>query len=408
MNPKLIISLVLGAAVTMAAAMVLTRRNVAATAPAKLEGLILPELKDRVNDVAAIRVQFGSSDKGLMELTRAGNDWVLANRASYPAKFDRVKSLLVQMAELSKDQELTSKPENYARLGVQEPSQWKEPVVDPSGQTATPPEGVAPTQVTLKDAKGGEIASLIVGDVKWGTVPQSYVRRPTEARAWRASGRVEAPRSMTELIELEFVKVPQARVKSAVVTLASGGVVEAKKTAPADASFVLQNVPEGRKARAGSADSLGGVLASVSLEDVAAIDSIDFAGKEGSNVVKAATLEVRTFDGLVLIAELADREGQTWSKWSAAIDESVTVPEGATGLSKPEEVKAEVAKLNEKFSRFAFAIPAWKSNIMKSTMDSLLEQPTPEGGTPPGGMPPGMPGGMPALPPGMTMPPSGQ
>lgn len=371
MSRTTLIALILVAALAVVAATLVTRQQSASVAAAGAKGKIFDGLTARVNDVAEVRVQRGSAADGLVTLKRsAAGAWELADRGAYPAKFEKVKEVIVGLAELEKEEELTSRPEGYKTLGVQDPSSVK------------PEEGAAsaeavPTLITLKDDKGAELASLIVGQTKWGQVPTVYVRKPGEAASWLASGRLEIPAQLTGWVEAEFLKVPRERIKLASTTQPDGGVLVVERTSPTDANFAVQNVPEGKKLRSPAVgDSLAIGLASVALDDVAPIETINFAG--GSGWTPGPKAEFRTFDGLMILVELVDNGPRTWAKFGAAFDESVKPPEGATGLKSAEDVKKEVASLNETFSKYAFSLPAWKAGVFKTQMKDMLEETPPQ------------------------------
>lgn len=90
------------------------RRERAWRAPASAAGgRLLPKLD--VNAVEALRI---TDADGTVELHRRSGTWAVAQREDYPADFDAIQKLLVEVSELKSVREVRAGEEQFARLGL--------------------------------------------------------------------------------------------------------------------------------------------------------------------------------------------------------------------------------------------------------------------------------------------------
>jgi hypothetical protein len=402
MTGKTLIALIVVAAGAAGAAYFIAS-HAGTTAPGSTVGAasagsaFVPGLSDRINDIAEIRVKHANKPEDEFTVRRTDAGWIIPERGSFPAKFEKVKDAVVGLAELRYSEGLTSKPDKYPQLGVQDPATYVEPK---DGEHAS---ANIPTLMTIRDAKGAELASVIVGGVKYAQPPSTYVRKAGEAQAWLCTGQLNVPGQVSGWVDQEFLRISGNRVKSGKFVTPNSPELLVVKNAPADATWAVQNVPEGKHLRGTNmGDQVALALSSISLDDVAPIDTIDFDTKKNGKIV--STYEFRTFDGLVLAGSVVEQDSKSWLRVIASVDESAKAPDGATETKSLDDVKKEAADINERLGRYAFALPQWKIATFSTTLDSLLDASPP---TPPPTMndpgtkslPIGAPGAQPSLPP---------
>jgi hypothetical protein len=105
---------------------------------------IVPDLK--LSEVAEIAVAGAS---GAVHLARTDRGWVVRERADFPADVERIRDLLLRVAEVRAAQAETLPESQRARLQL----------VEPKGKDTKD----AGTLLELKDAKGGVLAHLLLG-----------------------------------------------------------------------------------------------------------------------------------------------------------------------------------------------------------------------------------------------------
>jgi hypothetical protein len=320
-----------------------------------------PELHQRINDVALIQVNRAGEP---LTIRRDGDRWLVVEKGDYPATPEKVRGTLVGLAELRTAEAMTARKENYEKLGVQD-------APASPGQSESNPG--TPTVVTMKDGQGQTISSVIIGSTKWGARPGVYVRRSGETQSWLAHGQLDIPVGITGWAESKILDLMRDRVKQVSIHHADGEVVLITRADPAQSSFTVHNVAEGKELKSPAAgDALGSSMAYVNFEDVAAAEAIDFSRP-------AATVEFRTFDGVVITLDTLERDGATWAKFAAANDAAAERPAdpGAAQLLSPEEAQRQAAELDAKFSRWAFQIPQWKAVTLRTRMVDLYKDTPP-------------------------------
>ncbi len=389
MNHKTLLSLGALAVVACGAALLILARDGGGTeARADAQPVLFPELRARVNDVARITIEGGGQD---LALELEDGAWGLSDKGGYPVEIDKVKALVVGLAELTQLEEKTSDPALFSKLEVQDPA----------------PGDVPARRVRLFDASGAVLADLIVGRSSLGGgMGQStiYVRRPDGGPALEVRGRLAVDSSPANWLNRQIAKLERTRVREVVVTHPEGEVLTVRRDAPEESEFQVAELPEGAELSwAGVAGSVAGALEYLNLEDV--------RPAEGTAFDPAASVSARftTFDGLVLTARTLEEGDKVLLAISAAYDEAARVrePEGPpepvaaevaeTGADPaeavaedeqkkapgktPEEVQKEAEELNARVGRWIFVVPGYAgSNLRKHLADLLKkdEEPMPD------------------------------
>ena len=83
------------------------------------QGLLLPELGDRVNEATEVMVRRGTTR---VTLRREEQGWVIAELDAYPADWGKLRSLLADVAQAKIVEAKTDNPAYYQRLGVEDPA----------------------------------------------------------------------------------------------------------------------------------------------------------------------------------------------------------------------------------------------------------------------------------------------
>ena len=336
------------------------------TAQAKAGTPLFAGLRERVNDVAAVRVTT-ADETYTLERGEAG--WGLREKGGYPVDVDKVKALVVGVSELELVEEKTGNPALFARLGVQDPGA----------------EGDAPSKrVELLDAGGATLADLVVGrDVQARGAGERhlYVRRSDGGPALEASGRVRVDEGSSALLDREIAKLERKRVARVTTVHPDGEVLRVERPSPDVADFTVADLPEGAELSwPGVAGGVAGALEYLSLEDVRPADSpFDEAA--------AVRTRFEAFDGLVVETESLDEEGRVVLRVHASFEPSLRQAEpvgppdaegeapAAPDLKPAEEVEAEVAEINARVGRWLYVVPGYAGSNLRKRLTDLLAQP---------------------------------
>ncbi len=336
---------------------------------------LFPDLASRVNDVKRVEID---SRANRTVLTGDGAAWKIENRDGYPARFEDVKRTILALGELKIIEPKTRLPEMYTHIGVED--------------VAT--EDSKSTQVTLKDASGGTIASLIVGKERAassGPIKAAhYVRKAGEEQSYLVEGELSPQSDPLSWTDRMLLSVPAARIREIVIEHPGNDPLRMSRQRAADVDLGLDGVPTGYKVRStATVTSLASVLEDLRFDDVRA----------GSNVTFPADAIVTTlkgFDGLIARVRTATVDGKTYSRFAfdfdpaavtadaAEIAKQPAVPElplpggedkadGATAAAEPAQSVAEEARgLNERVQNWVFVLPDYKQAMLTKTMDDLV------------------------------------
>lgn len=318
-------------------------------------GLLYPDLYAQLSEVDSI--QFNST-QGEFSLYKKGEDWFLTEHYHYPANFNEVKRMLIDLSESKILERKTTNPDEYYLLGVD----------GPEGDSL---------QVTLKHGDD-KVAGLILGNqrqIKEQVGPQQYyVRRQGEDRAWLAEGYLQISPVMLNWIDSQIINIARERIARVEIIQPSG------------AKAVLVNLgkkdkfgtPEDREKTIFKYEQLGydiaGSLFQLRMEDVKPVK--DFSRGDAEVV----TAKFITFDGLVITTETSFIDGLYFTTISASYDAAAVKPaaediQKLDVLKTADEVQAEVAQLNARLQSWAYQVSGFVgTNLMRAKADMVTQR----------------------------------
>ena len=247
---------------------------------------LLPSLANELNTVSELSLRKGSATAAVT-IHKQGEQWIVPERANYPADVPKLRKLLLALSDAKIREEKTSNPASYSVIGVEDPSL----------------PGAAGTQidVTAQDGKHAVIVGKSVGEgsfVRRAGEKISYIVEPgisfeTEPRFWIEPKLLDLPADKIQRIEVKPAGGPSYIVHrvaapgdnnkstasaSASASAGAGAGASAGAGAPAAGPFALDGVPSGRKAAdspllAPSPTAFSGLTA----DDVAAARDLDFS-----------------------------------------------------------------------------------------------------------------------------------
>ncbi|MDX2017221.1 MAG: DUF4340 domain-containing protein [Planctomycetota bacterium] len=396
MKAGTLLVLAVGAGGILAGAVWLSGARSAAVAPAQGSALVAG-LLERVNDAASITITGpGAAGTRVTELRR-GDDgtWalLLENTESgprFPVRADKVRETLIALAEAQVREEKTSNPANYARLGVQD--------VDLNAQGAEGEPGVPfrPRSIVVRDGKGAELASVIVGmqATQVGGAERAgsgragtFVRRagnPTallvEVERGFGPGGLVVDVDPSVWLAREIANVERERIASVEIRRGENDAEAVRASRPDEKTAALTlSVPEGKQSK-----GEGALSPLLSLFSLLTLDEVRPAKDEMAGEV--VTTVGRTFDGLIVTVRQAKIEGAWWARVEAGFEDpasgAVGGGEGEGVQARParksaEEVRREAEKINARAKGWEFKLPEFKGNQLATKLSELLEEPAP-------------------------------
>jgi Domain of unknown function (DUF4340) len=315
---------------------------------------MFPALEAIVNNVASVQVETKSAS---FNVVRSAEDtWKLPDKQGYPADGATLLKAVLGLAELDLVERRTARPDWHERLGL-----------------GLPKKGGSGTLVTLKNAKGEVLASLIAGasveGASAGGRQAIYVRRADQDQTYVARGNFAVPAEQKQWLSKAFVDLARDRVKSVAMKPFKGRTYNVTRAAPQDETFrVVEALPRGRSLRSESeANGVGNALMGLTFDDVEPHSKFDFAA--------AAQATYVTFDGLTLSFSLIEKERDFWMTVIATTAPQPEAPQ-PPGKAAPAPLKPNVDKeaqdINKLVTGWAYKIPRYKGTLMSAPLDDLL------------------------------------
>lgn len=285
---------------------------------------LFPHLLKALDRVSEITV---SAKNEVATLTRpAEGPWQLKEKHNYPVAPDKVHKLLIGVAELVTLEAKTNNPKLYSKLGVEDIT-----------ADASPSK-----LLTLKNAEGKTLASLIVGNDKVAktdsTLREIYVRRAEDKQAWLVIGQLVVEKAAANWLNAKIVDVDSARVRKINITHPDGEEVAVFKTTPRDEEFQLAYLPDKAKVKLPHVlKNMATTLSNLELDDVTTANEITFADDASTRAV------FTTFDGLEITMVTTNKDNKHYAKFTAAFTpEAVWIEPAEPTQSAAEKEQAPV------------------------------------------------------------------
>jgi len=296
-------------------------------------------------------------------LRREGDGFTVAERSGYPASVEWVNRLLLGMLDIRCASRVTTSSAAYAELGVA--------------------DGAAETTITLADAEGGELVTLLVGDVAsagqdsaspMGAPPAGrYVRLAGGDAVYLTENPIAIPSDPASALDRSVVDLDDTSITE--VTVDAGEESYSIKPGE-DGDFELEQIPEGKRPKAWMVKSVATAFKGLRFEDIVDGDEVPDQWD--------VTYTCRAGEHLTYTAQLAKVDENRYMRVSAtgpsaaAINSSqrISVNESAEQLSAKDEILQAAdaaAAFNRRHKGWVYRIPSWKADSLCRGLDELLE-----------------------------------
>lgn len=330
---RLIILAALAIVAALAAGVLLVDRD---QQPQLSGGRMFPDLETRLNDITRLTVQL-SKDQTL-SLERSHENWVVVEKANFPANLEQLRKVLVALARTEKVEQKTSNPEYYDRLGVQD--------MDNAGEQ---------TRLLRINADDATLAEVIVG--KSGDGGNSYLRPANQPVSWLGSEWIDLPQRVNAWLDAKLVEIDAARIAAIEIVHPDGVQLRIEKHTD---GLKLFSGDEQLSARTDELERVAGTLDNLSLEDIV----VDETGDEAV----WRTTRFMTDDGLTIAAQTLSEEDRLLARLTAEIH----------GDEPSEALKSEADLLNERLGGRTFVLASYLNDRFAPTLDVLQEKPPSE------------------------------
>lgn len=341
MNPKSFIAFSIVTAALVVAAIVAVGMRPAPTLIPKNRALVFGGLDARINDVSAVEI---ATAKRTFTVVRTGDGWGIKELRNYPAKFDKVKTVLVELSQLRYLEAKTSDPARFDRLDLRDVSV----------------KGAKSKRITVRDKDGKVLAEGLIGrrnDSLFGTGKGgTYIRVGGKPQTWLVEGIVQLGNGPPDWISKKLPDIKGSLVKRIVIDSPKGGEVVVERAAEKDKDFKLEAIPAGKHQRGQwETNQMPKALEGVELTDIRRDDEVPFPPD--------ATYKgrIETFGGLVVHTEAAKIDKKYWTRLSASAEDA------------KDDIKKLAKKINERFKGFVFEIPEAPGKKLTCEHVNMLE-----------------------------------
>jgi len=214
---------------------------------------MLPTLSSNAVTIAAIELRQGAK---ILTVEKAdGGAWRLKERGGYPVAADKVRALMVSLAEADLVEAKTRVADRYGLIDLEDP-------------TAA---GAKSRSVRLLDAKGAVVAEAVVGKKRSDAFgfgkAGTYVRKPGEAQTWLANADLDVSPDLKDWVKTDVFQTDSAKVSRVTVEVAGEQPLKIERNA--DKKLTVAGIPQGQKLKdEGTADSITRAAAFIDFDDV--------------------------------------------------------------------------------------------------------------------------------------------
>jgi hypothetical protein len=325
-RPGQVVSLIVaGFALAGGGVWLVSRHGADSTSDAQTQVLRLRP--DELNAVTRVRISKGDGSHATLQ--HDGTRWLVTER-DYPADTGQVRKLLLDLAGLKTEEQKTSDPALYAKLGIEDPT------------------GVSATSTGLEIDLSGKTQRLIIGKTS-GTL-SVYVRVAGAAQSLLATPQVTADADPRHWLDRSLLDISADQVTAIDIKVQGTPDYSIKRAAAGAASeFVVSPIPKGRKlADSAAPASQAAALAALQLDDV----------RKAGTVAATAQAVFQTRDGLSLtLAGIKDRELRYIT---AAV--SATAP----------DAQGRARDLNARVAGWEFEVPGYRYDALFRPVEELL------------------------------------
>ncbi len=368
MSPKGFLALALATIISVGLAAYAVANRDVPLVRTRLDQPFLPDLASKVADVARITVR---TAQGSMTARRTEQGWVLEEKDDYPVELDKVRALVLGLAQMRLIEAKTADPDRLSRLEL-------EPV---------DAEGAKSREVVLTAADGSVLADVVIGKRKFSLYGPGksggYVRLADSDQAWLADRALDVPEEALDWFDRTILSLPRKDVAEVVLRPGTPEEVRVVRTGPDNDAFALANLPEGREADESKPPMLAGTLGNITMLDVVTADKKPLPED-------AATARFTAFDGLEVETRVAvfgeGENAEYWVAFTAREGKPRERPAAANGDAQagkaenaeeqPEKPLAErVAALQKRLENRVFKVSPYLAKRLLWRMEDLLKKP---------------------------------
>lgn len=298
---------------------------------------LFPSLVSNASKITALELRQGPA---VLTMERKDGAWRLKERDGYPVIAEKVRALMVSLAEADLVDAKTRLADRYTLIDLEDPA------------TA----GTKSRSVRLLDGSGGVLAETVVGkkrsDAFGPGKAGTYVRKPGDPQTWLANADIDASTDIKDWIKTEVFQGDASKLSRITVEVPGEQPLKFERTP--EKKLTLTGIPAGQKLKEeGAPDAIARAASAIDMEDVRKLA----AAPAGNGV---STVRLESEGGLVVTLRLRKDGGAQWLSLDAT---------GSEG-----DAKKTAEEINGRTSGWEFKIPAAKADSILKRRTDLLDK----------------------------------
>ena len=308
------------------------------------EELVFPELSDRLETIAKIKIERSSSDtRGSFVIEPFDNKWGIREKGGYETRDGIIRETLIGLSQLTFQEAKTKDPDRHSKLKLRAINQKESEA----------------TRLVIEDNQGRILLDSLFGkrlqNLSGGT-PSVYMRKTSEPQSWLTKGELEIRNGVLDWLSVILTSIQRERIKRVLFTAPDGDELKLTYDTTFE-RFEIENLPKNREIKSRfQLLNVGIILENLLLLDVRPAQLI-IDPKLGSALWE-------TKDGLIINLSLAS--DKTTNKLWASI--SATIKSDAS-----EKVKKEAAKIQLRTEGWEFWLGEATIKKLQSTVNTLTK-----------------------------------
>ena len=308
------------------------------------EELVFPELSDRLETIAKIKIERSSSDtRGSFVIEPFDNKWGIREKGGYQTRDGIIRETLIGLSQLTFQEAKTKDPDRHSKLKLR--------AINEKESEAT--------RLVIEDNQGRILLDSLFGkrlqNLSGGT-PSVYMRKTNEPQSWLTKGELEIRNGVLDWLSVILTSIQRERIKRVLFTTPDGDQLKLTYDTTFE-RFEIENLPKNREIKSRfQLLNVGIILENLLLQDVRPAQLI-IDPKLGEALWE-------TKDGLIINLSLAS--DKTTNKLWASI--SATIKSNAS-----EKVKKEAAKIQLRTEGWEFWLGEATIKKLQSTVNTLTK-----------------------------------
>ena len=234
MTPRSLLLFSLVTAALVAAAAVSVANRPAVTVIPTDRPFVFQGLGEQLNEAFSVEIQ--TADRKF-SIQRTGDGWGVAELKGYPANFDKVKTVIVELSQLRYLEPKTADPARFHRLELRDVTE----------------KGAKSKKVTVRDKTGNILAEGLIGkrnEDLFGTGKGGvYMRIAGKKESWLIEGIVSTGSGPADWVSKKILDISGGAMKRLQINSPKGGHVAVGRKAVSDKNFTLEDIPAGKRQR---------------------------------------------------------------------------------------------------------------------------------------------------------------